>query len=281
MSLGGQVETPQSISPQRVRTALQDHRPRLKDFHDLVKNGNEQLFQIDLIGNPCLQGRIDRISHSFFGSNILYVSRSGKEISIFMQTQGHDPIRGIEGFFHSIPVVDINVHIQYSGMHFQQFQNRQDNIIDVTKPGRLTLFGMMKPPTPVDTNIRLILIELDSPVQTGPGIELCEFKESIKDGTIRRVARVELLQYARELTQIIGSDFGQELDIFVRVKSSHFSGSGGGTMIAIHFGIEFVGQDKMVRQLESMGFHGMRGPIIIEWAGGVIKVRDARLSHGA
>jgi len=68
---------------------------------------------------------------------------------MLMKADSHDPISIVECFLDSITMVDINIEIQYSIVHFQQFQDAKDNIVDIAKSRSLTFLGMMVATTPV------------------------------------------------------------------------------------------------------------------------------------
>jgi hypothetical protein len=73
-----------------------------------------------------------------------------------------------------------------------------------------TFFGVMESSRPIDGDIGLILTQLYGPVHGRAGIVLTKLKESIKDGTVGRISRVESLHTGRVLSSIVGSDLGQE-----------------------------------------------------------------------
>jgi len=50
---------------------------------------------------------------------------------MLMKADSHDPISIVECFLDSITMVDINIEIQYSIVHFQLFQDAKDNIVDI------------------------------------------------------------------------------------------------------------------------------------------------------
>ncbi len=43
------------------------------------------------------------------------------------------PVRREKCFFHTIPVVDVNVHIQHPLVIFQQFQDGQDDVVHIAE----------------------------------------------------------------------------------------------------------------------------------------------------
>mmetsp|Transcript_9033 Transcript_9033/g.12963 ORF Transcript_9033/g.12963 Transcript_9033/m.12963 type:complete len:221 (+) Transcript_9033:484-1146(+) len=154
MALQTQIETPQSIPRQRVRTTLQHNRTRLKHLHNLIHHRFEYPF-IRPIRHPTRQRCIHRKPRPLLGTRILDMSRTRKKIPILVQTKGHDPIRTIKRLLDSIPMMNININVQYSSVHLEQFQNRQYNIINITKSRRLTLLGVMEAATPINGNVAI------------------------------------------------------------------------------------------------------------------------------
>lgn len=41
------------------------------------------------------------------------VSSPGEVLSVFVEGHSHDPVCGVEGFLYSIPMVDVNIYVQY------------------------------------------------------------------------------------------------------------------------------------------------------------------------
>jgi hypothetical protein len=68
--------------------------------------------------------------------------------------------------------------IIYGGYSPQQLQNSQHDIIHVTKSTRLTLLGMMQPPTPIHRDIRCADIQLSRRCETCPSILLTKVEEA-------------------------------------------------------------------------------------------------------
>lgn len=42
------------------------------------------------------------------------VSSSREVLSVFMEGHGHDPVCGVEGLFHTISMVNVNINVQHS-----------------------------------------------------------------------------------------------------------------------------------------------------------------------
>ena len=164
--------------------------------------GAEQ-FLIGLIAHSTLEGNVDTKASSFLGPRFRRMSCTREKVAVLVQRQCHDTICAIKSFFDSISMMDININVQDSCVDLEEFQNCQDNIIDVTKSTGFTFFGMMKSSTPVDGNIALSLCQLNGPIQRGTGGEGAEFQNSIKDGTIGIFPSVESLHLCVVGSQII------------------------------------------------------------------------------
>lgn len=67
---------------------------------------------IALIVNPIIQRNIKRVVFSFWMPNITYIPSAGKIISKFMERNGHDSISGVKCFFHTVTVMNVDIHIQ-------------------------------------------------------------------------------------------------------------------------------------------------------------------------
>jgi hypothetical protein len=96
-----------------------------------------------------------------------------------------EPVCCVESLFDPISVMDINVNIQDSErkecmrstgkvrseegdgprMVFQELEDSQDNVIDITEPRGFHLLRMMKTSRPIDGNVGQTMIEFDSAVQ--------------------------------------------------------------------------------------------------------------------
>ena len=84
---------------------------------------------------------------------VLDVSRAREEISISMERYGHDSVCAVEGFLDSIPMMHVDVNIEYPVMVFQELQDCEDNVIDIAEATCLHLFGMMEASRPIDADV--------------------------------------------------------------------------------------------------------------------------------
>lgn len=70
-----------------------------------------------------------------------------------METARHDPVAGIECFFHAVTVVYIDINIQDTGVETEEFEDAQNDVVDVAEARSLTLFGMMETTRPIDSDV--------------------------------------------------------------------------------------------------------------------------------
>jgi hypothetical protein len=66
---------------------------------------------VGFISDTISQGEIDRVVPSFSESDILDVSSSREEFSVFVERTGHDSISRVEGFFDSVSVMNIDIDV--------------------------------------------------------------------------------------------------------------------------------------------------------------------------
>lgn len=92
----------------------------------------------------------------------------------------------------SYPMMDINVNVQDEGMDLEQFQNGQDNVVDVTESTSFQLYGMMETTRLISGNIGLLLVELNGPVEQGTREVLDKVVKAIKNWTVSGVTCVKL-----------------------------------------------------------------------------------------
>lgn len=71
-----------------------------------------------------------------------------------METDSHNTVSSEKSFFNAISVVDIDVDVQYSRKDFQQFQDADNDVIDIAKPISLSFLRVMEAATPVNCDVR-------------------------------------------------------------------------------------------------------------------------------
>ena len=56
---------------------------------------------------------------------------------MLVEADSHDAIRVQEGFFHAVAMMHVNVNVQHPLVIFEQLQNGQNNVVDITEARRL------------------------------------------------------------------------------------------------------------------------------------------------
>lgn len=130
MTLHGQIERSQTISGKRIRAALKDYSAWLIPFDDTFDYGLENTLIVVItdtiskryidsvsVGSQAVQSakRKQKVSHlpfTFANSVISYFTSTREKFTILVKTARHDPVGRVEGFFHAIPVVDVNIDVQ-------------------------------------------------------------------------------------------------------------------------------------------------------------------------
>ena len=56
---------------------------------------------------------------------------------------------------HSVPVVNIDINVDHSGMILQQLQDGDHDVVDVAKAAGLKLLGVVEPTRPVEGDVAL------------------------------------------------------------------------------------------------------------------------------
>lgn len=72
-----------------------------------------------------------------------------------METDSHDSVGVVEGFFDSVSMVDVNIEVQHAWVDLQQLQDAEDYVVDVAETTGLCFPGMVKTAHPVDCYIAL------------------------------------------------------------------------------------------------------------------------------
>ena len=90
-----------------------------------------------------------------------------------------------------------------------------------------------------------------SPIKTG--VESSVSRGSNAEGVRRRTAG----SVPAHVLHRFGTDASEEIDVFVRVEFRHFVRGGAGGPEDVHFAVEAVVEDEVVRHFDSVRFHGM------------------------
>lgn len=273
VALEAEVETSQPIPREGIGPALQHDGPGAVHLHNLGHDGLEDLL-VGGVGHPGREGGVDGIAGAVLGAGVLDVAGPREEVAVLVQAEGHDTVGAVEGLLDAVAVMDVDVDVQDAGVHLEELEDGQDDVIDVAEAGRLGLLGVMEAPGPVDGDVGVVVVEADGPVDGGAGVQLGELEQSVEDGTVGVLPGVELLHLAGVLPEVVGVDLGEEVDVVVGVEGRHLLRRGRVGAVAVHLPVEAVRQDEVVGQLEPVRFHGVGGSVVE-----VADVRGVKVRH--
>ena len=187
MTFHWQVEMAQSIFRQGISSTLDDHSIRSVETHARIHNFFEEL-KVGPIINPFLQRHVNSIISPNSFPNWVQSSSSREEIFIeLMETDSHDSIGMIKCFLNSITMMNINIKVQYSWMHFEHLENADDYVVDVTKSWGLRFFGMMVASSPIHSNVRYTSENDISSINAASSSQLTKMIEPLEARTIKRL----------------------------------------------------------------------------------------------
>ena len=170
MSLQGQVEAAQPaigdrievgderlvtvlpVSRERVCSALEDNGAGLVELHDSGHDGDEDTLVAGVV-NAVTEGEVEAVVLPSPSSNVPEVSSPGEVLSVLVEADGHDPVRGVEGLLHPVSVVNVNIDVEDSLVVLEELQDGQDNVIDIAEATGLGFLGVVKSSSPVDGDV--------------------------------------------------------------------------------------------------------------------------------
>lgn len=83
-------------------------------------------------------------------SDIFDVACAWEVVLEFVEAAGHHSVGQVEGLFHTVSMMDVDVNVQHPLVYFQQFQDSQHAVVDVAEAGCFGLFCMMESPAPIE-----------------------------------------------------------------------------------------------------------------------------------
>lgn len=92
--------------------------------------------------------------------------------------------------------------------------------IDITEATCFALFGVVKPTSPVDSNITLVAIQSRGTFHTTSSTDTAEFEKPVKNRTV--VTDIVPTLFLGELIHVVWCHFGQEINVFIGMELCHF-----------------------------------------------------------
>lgn len=127
MTSHAEIETSKSVARQTISSALQDNSFRTVILHDIFDNGFEDS-SVRAIVDTITEREVDGVVFSRPYTHVAKLASSGKIFAVFVERYRHHTIRGIEGFFDTVSVVDVDVNIQNPLLVAKKLQYAKYNI---------------------------------------------------------------------------------------------------------------------------------------------------------
>mmetsp|Transcript_26 Transcript_26/g.79 ORF Transcript_26/g.79 Transcript_26/m.79 type:complete len:230 (+) Transcript_26:441-1130(+) len=176
MTARGQVEHPEAITGERVRSALKYHRPRLEDLHDLVNHRLEDTYKL-FVGDALLEWEVDRVALAFSRSNVANVTSFWEKVSVLVEAAGHYSIGCPKRVLNTVTVMNVDVNVENTRMELQELENGEDDVVYVAEPAPLPLHRVMQAPRPVDRNVGEAVVEAHRAVEATPCVQAAKVKQ--------------------------------------------------------------------------------------------------------
>lgn len=114
---------------------------------------------IALIVNPILQREVNRIALASALALVAERARARKVVAKLMEARRHHPIGGVEGLLDTIAMVHVNVDVEDAGVMPQEFEDAEDNVVDVAEARGFALLGVVQAARPIEGNVGLARVE--------------------------------------------------------------------------------------------------------------------------
>lgn len=85
----------------------------------------------------------------------------------------------------------VDVEIEHPRVHFQQFQDADDDIVDVAEPTGLCFFGVVVSSCPVDDNVRYPREHNVGSIDASSSCQLAKMIQPVKSRTVKGLVDLE------------------------------------------------------------------------------------------
>ena len=121
---------------------------------------------------------------SFLQPTYSQISSSREVLSVLVEADGHDSVRGIEGLLHAVPVMDVDIDVQDTLVIFEQLQDGENDVVDIAESTGLRLLSVVESASPVDGDVSRLLVQFDGGSHGPASRELAKLVEAIENRTI-------------------------------------------------------------------------------------------------
>eukprot|EP00359_Climacostomum_virens_P001020 CAMPEP_0204898078 /NCGR_PEP_ID=MMETSP1397-20131031/1084_1 /ASSEMBLY_ACC=CAM_ASM_000891 /TAXON_ID=49980 /ORGANISM="Climacostomum Climacostomum virens, Strain Stock W-24" /LENGTH=123 /DNA_ID=CAMNT_0052065881 /DNA_START=398 /DNA_END=769 /DNA_ORIENTATION=+ len=122
MAFHTQVETAKPVARQTISTTLQNDGSGLVAVHDLIEDRLIDIFEA-LIIHSLEEREVDAVAVAFAVAGVSEVACVREVVAKLVEATEHYPIGRVEGFFHAIAVVDVDVNVAHSMMRAEKLKD--------------------------------------------------------------------------------------------------------------------------------------------------------------
>jgi hypothetical protein len=127
VALHTQVEAAQSITRKTVSAALENNSFRLVIVHDSLDDWLKDRLVGDIV-NTIAEWEVDGVILASAYTDIAKLTSTWEILSVLVERAGHDSVGGIEGFFNTITMMNVDVNVEDALLESQELNYAEDNI---------------------------------------------------------------------------------------------------------------------------------------------------------
>lgn len=122
-----EVEATKTVARQTVTTTLEDNRLRTVPLHDALDYGLEDAL-VGGIVDTVAEGEVDGIVLARADTDITKFTSAGEVLAVLVERDSHDAVRGVEGFFDTVAMVNVDVNVENALLESQQLEDTEDDV---------------------------------------------------------------------------------------------------------------------------------------------------------
>lgn len=122
-----EVEATETVAGQTVTTALEDNRLRTVPLHDALDHRLENALVRGVI-DTVAEGEINGIVFARADTDVAKFTGAGEVLAVLVERDRHDAVRGVESFFDTVTVVNIDIYVEDALLESEQLEDTEDDI---------------------------------------------------------------------------------------------------------------------------------------------------------
>jgi len=91
-----------------------------------------------------VERKVNRIALALAVAEVRDVAGTGKVVAVLVERAGHHSVGRVECLLYAIAMVNIDIDVEHTRVLFEELEDAEHAVVDVTKPRRLSFLGMVK-----------------------------------------------------------------------------------------------------------------------------------------